>query len=76
MPRQTRNPQAIRAAFKQEYNKDVIETVRSEVGGILESALAALLYTPSECAAAAALPFGWRTRRPPAAAAPRPLASR
>jgi hypothetical protein len=40
--------QAIRAAFKKEYGKDIIAEVRSEVGGILESALAALLYTPAE----------------------------
>jgi hypothetical protein len=53
LTRRCPRPQAIRAAFKQEYGKDLIETVRSEVGGILESALAALLYTPSECAARA-----------------------
>ena len=41
-------PQEIRAAFKSEYGKDLIDTVRSELGGILESSVAGLLYTPAE----------------------------
>ena len=40
--------QAIKAAFKSEYGKDLIDVVRSEVGGTLETAIAGLLYAPAE----------------------------
>jgi annexin A7/11 len=40
--------QEVRAQFTKQFSRDMIEDIRSEVSGKLESLLAGLAYTPGE----------------------------